>query len=297
MSTAQRWYPPIRLAPGLPIEPRTDLCPVGQRANPADALTSRVMARSNGLLTEVSSGIASLLPERLVAAAIRGVYPRVEPELARIADFVPVGGTAVDVGAWYGPWTRRLRRRADRVVAVEPNAQLARCIGAAFSDVRVVEAVASDRPGSAELFLPKAGPAVGTSSLEYGDGQSITVSRVTIDGLGLTDVRFMKIDVEGHELPTLRGAAETIRRDRPVLLVEIEERIQPVEPIVELLQSWGYRAYVLPRDHWVPLAEFDLVGHQRSTVARVRQSFARRVIAPRPRYVNSVLFRHDRHSS
>ena len=249
------------------------------------------MTRSASLLTEVSARIANVLPERMVAAAIRAAYPRVEPELVRLAEYVPVGGTAVDVGAWYGPWTSRLRRLADQVVAIEPNAQLARCVEAAFPQVRVVRAVASDHAGSAELFVPDGGPTVGTSSLESGDGTPVTVDRTTIDDLDLADVRFMKFDVEGHELPALRGAARTIARDGPVLLVEVEERMQPIEPIVDLLHGWGYRGSVLPEGQWIPLDGFDLVGHQRANIDRVSQSFIRRVLIPRPRYVNSVLFR------
>ncbi|MET7822739.1 FkbM family methyltransferase [Micromonospora zamorensis] len=228
-----------------------------------------------------------------MAGAIRAVYPRVEPELAHLAEFMPKGGTALDVGAWYGPWTRRMRRLADHVVAFEPNEELARSIARAFPEVRVIRAVASDHEGSAELFLPESGPAVGTSSLEYGAGRSVIVPRVTIDGLGLDDVRFLKIDVEGHELPTLRGAAATIHRDGPVLLVEVEERVQPVAPIIDLLTGWGYRGYVLPEREWLPLADFDIRGHQREALARVHQSFVRRVVFPRPRYVNSVLFRRE----
>ena len=243
------------------------------------------------MLTAASARLASVIPEQLVAALIRRVYPRIEPELARIGEFVPRGGTAVDIGGWYGPWTRRLRSLSDLVVTIEPNAQLARCIGAAYPDVRVIEAAVSDHTGTARLYLPDAGPAVGTSSLETPGDRSVTVPLVTIDGLGLTDVRFMKIDVEGHELPVLRGAAETIRRDAPVLLVEVEERVQPVEPVVDLLAGWGYHGYVLPGDRWIPLAGFDLIGHQRAMIRRVRQSFVRRVLIPRPRYVNSVLFR------
>lgn len=251
------------------------------------------MPSSTGLLTAVSSHLASLLPDRAVAGAIRAVYPRVEPELAHLAEFMPKGGTALDVGAWYGPWTQRMRNLADQVVAIEPNEKLALSISNAFPEVQVVRAVASDHEGSAELFLPENGPAVGTSSLEYGAGRSVTVPRVTIDGLGLSDVRFLKIDVEGHELPALRGAAETIHRDGPVLLVEVEERVQPVSPIINLLTGWGYRGYVLPEREWLPLADFDIRGHQRDALARVHQSFVRRVVFPRPRYVNSVLFKRD----
>ncbi|HEU5110019.1 MAG TPA: FkbM family methyltransferase [Micromonosporaceae bacterium] len=249
---------------------------------------------AGSLSSALSSRFAAAVPARAVAAAVRVAYPRVEPELARLASYAPRGGTAVDVGAWYGPWTRGLRRIADRVVAVEPAAELARCLVAAFPDVRVVEAVASDHPGTAELFLPAGGPGVGTSSVERGTGEPVTVARVTLDGLDLRDVRFVKLDVEGHELPALRGAERTVRRDRPLLLVELEERIQRVEPVLDLLAGWGYRPYVMPADRWRPLAGFDLAGHQRGAVARVDQSFARRVVRPRPRYVNMVLFRPER---
>ncbi|MFI1195765.1 FkbM family methyltransferase [Micromonospora sp. NPDC020750] len=245
------------------------------------------------LSTELSSRFAARLPARAVGAAVRLAYPRVEPELARLPSYAPRGGTAVDIGAWYGPWTRGLRRLADRVVAVEPAAELARCVAAAYPDVRVVEAVASDRPGKAELFVPAGGPGIGTSSVERGDGPSVTVDRITVDGLGLTDVRFVKLDVEGHELPALRGAERTIRRDGPLLLIELEERIQPIDPVLALLDGWGYRPHVMPDDRWVPLAGFDLVAHQRAAVGRVAQSFARRVVDPRPRYVNMVLFRRE----
>jgi FkbM family methyltransferase len=248
---------------------------------------------AGSLSSTLSARFAAGMPAGLVGSAIRAVYPRVEPELARLASYAPRGGTAVDVGAWYGPWTRGLRRLADRVVAVEPAADLARLVAAAYPDVQVVRAAASDHVGTATLYLPDGGPGVGTSSVEPGEGRPVEVPRVSLDSLGLTGVRFVKLDVEGHELPALRGAEGTIRRDTPLLLVEVEERIQPIEPILALLAGWGYRPYVMPGRRWLPLDEFDLVAHQKAAVGRVRHSFARRVIAPWPRYVNLVLFRPE----
>ncbi|MBG0567944.1 FkbM family methyltransferase [Actinoplanes aureus] len=243
--------------------------------------------------TQLSSRIAAALPPRALAAAVRVVYPRVEPELARLASYVPRCGTAVDVGAWYGPWTRGLRRIADRVVAVEPTAELAGCVSAAYPDVRVIQAVASDHSGTAELFLPSGGPGTGTSSIEHGVGETVTVARVTLDELELTDVGFIKMDVEGHEMPALLGGERTIRRDRPLLLVELEERIQPIQPVLDLLAGWGYQPFVMPDDRWLPLAGFDLIEHQRGALERVDQSFVRRVVRPEPRYVNMLLFRPE----
>ena len=52
-----------------------------------------------------------------------------------------------------------------------------------------------------------------------GDGFN-TVRLVALDTLDLQRVDFMKVDIEGMEEKALRGAAETIKRCRPVLYVE-----------------------------------------------------------------------------
>lgn len=240
------------------------------------------------------AGIIGVVPPRAIAAMMCRLYPRVEPELARLGQYIPRGGTALDVGAWYGPWTRRMAVYADQVVAIEAHPQLAELLRRTAPGVDVRHAAASDRSGEIALSVPRAGPALGLSSVEYlGSGVSITVPRVAIDDLALDAVRFIKMDVEGHEHAALRGAAATIARHRPLIMLELEERMQDVGRVVDLLASWGYAGYVQPQRRWIPLADFDLVGHQRASIRRVDQSFVRRVLWHRPRYVNMVLFRPE----
>ncbi|MGA4842214.1 FkbM family methyltransferase [Streptomyces sp. G45] len=249
----------------------------------------------------MAARVAPRLPTRAVAALARLVYPRFEPELARLPELCPPDcGTAVDVGSWYGPWSRRLAARARRVVAVEPVPHLARALAAAApANVRVVQAAASDRPGTARLWLPRGDRGDrGVSSLVRRDEvhtAAVEVPCLTLDGLGLRDVRFIKIDVDGAELPVLRGARGLLTRDRPALFVELETRIQPIAPVVDFLASeHGYRGWVLPGAAWLPLDAFDLAAHQRATAHVVAQGLLRRVLTPRrPRYVNSVLFLPD----
>ena len=68
-----------------------------------------------------ASRVAARLPERLLVMLVSLAYPRFEPEIRRLDEVCGRGGTMVDVGGRYGPWTRRLVHRADRVVIVEPT--------------------------------------------------------------------------------------------------------------------------------------------------------------------------------
>ncbi|KAB1148806.1 FkbM family methyltransferase [Streptomyces luteolifulvus] len=250
--------------------------------------------------TTVAARIAPLLPVRLVAAAARAVYPRFEPELARLGELCPAGcGTAVDVGGWYGPWTKRLSGRARQVVTVEPVPHLARLLTAAApANVRVIQAAAADRPGTARLWLPPGDTGDrGVSSLVRRDihGHALHVPRITLDDLGLRDVGFIKVDVDGSELAVLRGATALLARDRPALFVELESRIGPIAPVVTYLSLLGYKGWVLPGDNWVPLAAFPLEAHQERAAYVASHGLLRRILpfGRGPRYVNSVLFLPD----
>ncbi|UQA95533.1 FkbM family methyltransferase [Streptomyces halobius] len=237
------------------------------------------------------------LPGRLVSALAAGLYPRFEPELRRLADFCPPGGTAVDVGGWYGPWTRRLARRADRVVTIEPVPHLARLLASVSpAHVQVVSAAATDRAGCATLWLPPDGRGDrGVSSLVRRGlhGTALDVPCLPLDALGLAAVTLIKIDVDGGELAVLRGAADLIEREHPSLFVELETRIQPLGPVLDWTAARGYRGWVLPHAHWTPLADFDLSAHQSRTSHVAEHGLLRRSLAPHRRYVNSVLFLPD----
>jgi FkbM family methyltransferase len=237
------------------------------------------------------SAAAQAVPGRAFAAVMRAVYPRLEPELACLRSWAPRGGTAMDVGAWYGPWTVRLSGLADRVVSIEPNPDLAALVRARCPAARVVEAAASDHDGTAELWLPPGGRgAEGTASLEHTSSRSITVRRVTIDSLGLSDVRLIKMDIEGHEAAALRGAEQTIKRDSPVLVVELETRHQPIEDVIGTLAGWGYQGTVLAEGSWVPLSAFDLAAHQKANARVAARGMLGRLAHPSERYINLVRF-------
>lgn len=229
--------------------------------------------------------VIARLPDPVTYRVIAAQFRIQERELADIATIVPAGRTAVDVGAWWGPWTYWLSRRAPLVYAFEPQPELAAFLRRVTGpNVRVVEAALADTKGDAELVIPDA--AVGQDALahlgrtddRHTQGATVRVDVRRLDDYDLGDVGFIKIDVEGHELAVLDGAAETLKRCRPALLVEIEARHSrvPIEETFRHLAALDYvGAFRLAR-RWHPLETFETGIHQARPGSR--------------RYVNNFLF-------
>jgi FkbM family methyltransferase len=78
------------------------------------------------------------------------------------------------------------------------------------------------------VFIPEPNTA-SNETINHGD-TSITknengqrVKMVVIDSLNLPTINFIKLDVQGCELPVLKGAKSKILKDKPVIIVEIED--------------------------------------------------------------------------
>lgn len=231
------------------------------------------------------------LPDRAVFPLVQWRHGQQEPELRQLADFVPVGGTAVDVGAWMGPWTRALAARCAHVHAIEPQPALAGFLRrVAPPNVTVHEAAVGDEPGEATLVVD-ARPGrdqlarLGQATVEGVDPRHRVEHRVrvvTVDQLDLRDVRFVKIDVEGHELAALRGAAGLLASARPVVLLEAEQRhlTGPLADVFEEVSRHGLDGWFLLDGTWHPLERFDVEAHQVALAA-----------TPKARaYVNNFVF-------
>jgi len=95
-------------------------------------------------------------------------------------------------------------------------------------------------------------------------GEEIKIS--TLDAMNLESVDIIKLDVQGYERYVLDGAENTINKNRPILIVEVEEfqlskfNLSSID-IFEKIKSLEYEIYLMdhtyPSDHvCVPLEKF-----------------------------------------
>jgi FkbM family methyltransferase len=119
-----------------------------------------------------------------------------------------------------------------------------------------VEAAVSDQSG--ELLMHYEWEHAVAGSSESG-GKSVLVSMVTGDEICSQhqhDPDSIKIDVEGHEIPVLRGLTQVISRCRPVIFLEVHPlRIREagfrIEEIADYFERHEYTAMSIRGDHFV----------------------------------------------
>jgi FkbM family methyltransferase len=179
------------------------------------------------------------------------------------------GDVCFDVGANFGYYSVALASRLNKkcvIHAFEPNPPtLARlrhhvAINGLDDVVHVHDIALSDQEGTAALAT-KAGNSGGTH-IVASDATSILVRLSTLDAFcdeqRLTRLDAVKIDVEGFEERVLLGGQRTLKRWRPVLLLELEparlrDKQTSVERVVLLLQELGYALFVSRRRTLEPL--------------------------------------------
>lgn len=61
-----------------------------------------------------------------------------------------------------------------------------------------------------------------------------------LDELNLTDVQFVKMDVEEHELNVLKGGEKLFKQQKPILWIEIHNESPTRNDVINLLDTYGY---------------------------------------------------------
>lgn len=185
-----------------------------------------------------------------------------EPDFAYLGTIRQLDGLFLDIGgnAGQSALSFRIFNRSAPILSIEPNPLCERDLrlaGRLAGNFRYLILAAGDHDGTLTLYVPtyRGRPLTGEASmvpLGPADLHSLrgrpeavreteivqrTVQVRRLDELAL-EPAFVKIDVEGFEANVVRGLWATIRRCRPLILVETNARFAEV---LDLLAPLGYR--------------------------------------------------------
>lgn len=184
-------------------------------------------------------------------------------------------GSYVDVGGNTGQSIEAIRLYAprSRIISFEPNPGLARQLSHRYRNdplIIIKDVGLADTQGRMGLYVPsyrgfvydglgslsleEASGWLGPDTLYFFDPEKLKVQAYecaieTLDMQNVIDAVFIKVDVEGTEYGVLKGGLETLRRCRPVLLIE---DIQEKPMIQGLLEPLGYSPYQFERNRFSP---------------------------------------------
>ncbi len=197
----------------------------------------------------------------------RDWYPNAEERLHRnshvehiaqhIMPHVPRTRCVVQAGGAVGIWPREFAKYFSEVYSFEPNPLMVECFMQNCQDDRVVLNTHGlwKEPCWGEMVEEQSNN-LGAWYFKPKEDGGIYVD--TIDSYDLDHVDLIQLDIEGAEYEALQGAAKTIERCKPVIVVEAKMTQhfygREVSDLYSLLHKLGYQSHsAFARDQlWVP---------------------------------------------
>jgi FkbM family methyltransferase len=213
-------------------------------------------------LTYLPSSFANLKPE-LQGSFYRLIRHPFEEDFKALKELLSPADVCLDIGANRGQSIDALHlvSKELRITAFEPQPDLQRLLRKRFRTnphVTIMPFGLGDREAETEIFVPSYNgyrfDGLATLEREGADEwfhysilgfderkvaiDSFVCSTRTLDSFAMTEVAFVKIDVQGSEFAVLRGGVDTLRLCQPHLLIET-----PSPEIMEFLGGLGYKRY------------------------------------------------------
>ena len=187
------------------------------------------------------------------------------PSIQYVRNADLAGSTLLDIGANKGVFSIYMSRAAGpsgKLLAFEAQPELGahlRAVKQSFGldNMTIVNLGLSSQPGVLTMRRSEAGSGMASFHNDDADGlDSIDIPVIKLDDY-IDDhrtgpVRFIKCDVEGHELDVFRGAEQLLLRDKPILLFECHDSEASKGELFNYLTGLGYDGFffhVSAKDH------------------------------------------------
>lgn len=225
----------------------------------------------------IKTAFLTIMPDFIIHRAKKYHYARYlrtmphdfEPDARILKYYVSAGDLVIDIGANIGEYTCALAKLVGKqgtVYSIEPipntydilQSNINRLM---LENIVLVKCGISDRDYTAMMEIPKFSSGAENyyearvlDAGEHNGGllRRYKIQMTSLDSL-LSDeqrrISFIKIDVEGHELASIRGAMQVVRKSRPAMLMEIsgdpEIKNSSAYSLFKLLKQEGYSPYFL----------------------------------------------------
>jgi len=206
----------------------------------------------------------SFLLKRKLIRIISNNSNNEETELELLKKIIIPKSDVIDIGVYRGVYTFEMSKYAKMVHSFEPNPlifnYLFKNLRKIINNVTLYNFAISDKSKKVNLKIPIRNPnankknyeeyfALGRSSIHlkntFQKFKTFKVYSKKIDDFIFSNkISFIKIDVEGHEKNVVKGCKKLIKKDKPVLLIEIEERYtkEKIGRTLRYINSLGYRS-------------------------------------------------------
>ncbi|WP_310554859.1 FkbM family methyltransferase [Flavobacterium sp.] len=182
-----------------------------------------------------------------------------EPELLYLNQILKSDSVFIDVGTNKGIYLYQAEKviKTGKIYGFEPNKTLVNYIQPLFPNSTLFTQAVSSQTGVSVLNIPKKGSTLQDTraSLEAlgDDVERIEIETTTLDDWAkqqnCTKIDVVKIDVEGHELDSIKGCGKILEKIKPIFIIEIELRHAkyPIEEIFNFILNFGYDVFYFNR--------------------------------------------------
>ena len=175
-----------------------------------------------------------------------------EPEMALLSYLCDKNNESIDIGAAGGSYTFLLLKHSLKVHAFEPIKTAFFNLQKRFSyskKLYLYNSAISEITGNFELKIPISD--LGKSTLEMDNSlnnleyKTEMTKTHKLDDFSFDNIDLIKIDVEGHEGSVLKGAIKTIEKNKPSIIIEMEERhkVNTIKTNSDFFLDRGYRGF------------------------------------------------------
>ncbi|HNW89808.1 MAG TPA: FkbM family methyltransferase [Bacteroidales bacterium] len=201
-----------------------------------------------------------------------------EGDFVFFRNMIPDGGIILDIGANIGVMSIHLARthKNSEIISFEPIPDNINCFKKIIrhyksANITLIESALGDSTGTIEMVMPVHRSArlqglshvIHQSITDNNEGDRFVTPVTTLDNFFQKmntgkPVNAIKIDVENFEYFVLKGAIETLKKNKPIIYCELWEN-KNREDCFSLVTELGYDIFVLSEKS---LCKFDLSKHK-----------------------------------